>query len=59
MKALEVFLAGKGFTYAILALYTLRAASYGWSGNWSRLMYWVCALGITVSAEFLVGKDGR
>jgi len=51
---MHAFLAGRGFTFAILALYTLRLGSYAIAGDWARAMYWTCALGITVSAEFLI-----
>ena len=51
----ELFL-GKGFTYIILSLYGLRAASYAFGHHWGPMSYWVCAFGITVSAEFLITK---
>lgn len=45
---------GRGFTYVILGLYTLRCLSYAYGGHWGRAAYWLCAMGITVSAEFLI-----
>jgi hypothetical protein len=48
------FLAGKGFTYCILGLYSRRLLSYAATGEWGRAMYWTCALGITISAEWLI-----
>jgi hypothetical protein len=53
---MKAFLAGKGFTYAILGLYALRAGGYAVGGDWARVMYWLCAMGITVSAEFLIDR---
>jgi len=49
-------LLGKGFTYAILALYGLRAGTYIWGGHYGPAMYWVSALCITISAEFLIPR---
>lgn len=50
------WLDGKAFTYAILALYALRCGSYAVTSNWPRALYWLCAIGITVSAEFLIAR---
>lgn len=50
------FLDGPAFTYAILALYALRCGSYAFSSHWGRAGYWVGAMWITLSAEFLVRK---
>ncbi len=49
-------LTGKAFTYVILSLYMLRAATYFIGHNWGPAVYWVCALGITIAAEFLIPK---
>lgn len=51
---MKSFLVGKGFTYAIMSLYTLRAFGYAVGGDWARVLYWTAALAITVSAEFLI-----
>ena len=48
------FIMGRGFTWAIITLYSLRCVSYAWGGHWGRAAYWLFALGITVSAEFLI-----
>lgn len=53
---MKAWLAGKGFTYTILALYALRAMGYAVGADWPRVVYWLCAMGITVSAEFLITK---
>lgn len=53
---MNAFLDGRFFTYAILGLYSLRCLSYLYGAHWGRAMYWVCALGITVSAEFLISR---
>jgi hypothetical protein len=47
---------GKGFTYVIMALYAARCVSYVAGGHYGRACYWLCALGITISAEFLMTK---
>lgn len=47
---------GPLFTYAILSLYTLRCLSYAYGSHWGKMSYWVCAIGITISAEFLIGR---
>lgn len=47
---------GKAFTYVILALYAIRCVSYLHGRHYGPAMYWLCALGITVSAEFLVKR---
>jgi hypothetical protein len=39
----------------IMGLYTVTSARYAVAGDWGRVMYWVCAAGITFSATFLVG----
>ena len=49
-------LTGPGFTYLIISLYALRCVTYAIGGHWGRAAYWVCALGITVSAEFLIKR---
>jgi hypothetical protein len=49
-------LTGKGFTYLILGLYLARCLSYCWGGSYGRALYWLCAIGITVSAEFLIAR---
>ncbi len=54
MAALHTFLESKAFTYAILSLYGLRCLGYLVTGHYGPAAYWVCAFGITVSAEFLV-----
>ena len=53
---MRAILAGKAFSYAIMSLYLMRAGGYAVGGDWPRVMYWLCALGITVSAEFLIGE---
>lgn len=50
------FFDGPGFTYAILSLYSLRCVSYALGQHWGRAGYWLCAAGITVSAEFLIRR---
>jgi len=50
------WLGGRAFTWAILSLYTLRCGSYALTGHYARALYWLCALGITVSAEFLIAR---
>lgn len=50
------FLDGPWFTYAILSLYALRCLSYAAGAHWGRAGYWLCAAGITVSAEFLIRR---
>lgn len=47
---------GRGWTYAILALYTARCITYACGAHWGRVAYWLCAAGITISAEFLVTR---
>ncbi len=49
-------LEGKAFTWAILSLYGLRCLSYATTSHWGRAAYWLCAAGITVSAEFLISR---
>jgi hypothetical protein len=44
------------FPVAIMCLYALTSARYAIAGDWGRVMYWVCAAGITFSATFMVGK---
>lgn len=44
------------FTYIILGLYSLRCLSYLPGAHWGKAAYWVCAFGITASAEFLIGR---
>jgi hypothetical protein len=53
---LMAFLGGKGFTYVILTLYGMRALSYLVTRHYGPAVYWVCAFGITVAAEFLVRR---
>jgi hypothetical protein len=50
------WLDGPAFTWAILTLYALRCVSYAFGGHWGRAAYWLCAAGITVSAEFLMRR---
>ena len=47
---------GKAFTYVILCLYAVRALSYLHGRHLGPAAYWVCAFGITVSAEFLIAR---
>lgn len=53
---MTAFLSGKGFTYLILGLYSARSLSYAAAKSWGPALYWLCALGITVSAEFLIKR---
>jgi hypothetical protein len=53
---MRALLDGKAFTYCILTLYALRCLSYAAGGHWGRAGYWICAFGITVSAEFLITR---
>lgn len=53
---LTQFLAGKTFTYIILTLYGLRCVSYASTKHCGPAAYWLCAFGITVSAEFLMRR---
>lgn len=39
----------------IVIWYALTAIRYGVARDWWRVMYWVCAAGITVSATWGVG----
>lgn len=47
-------LQGNLLTYIILVLFALRAITYAWTSSWGYMIYWLCAFGITVSAEFLI-----
>lgn len=49
-------LEGKFFTYAILVLYALRAVGYASGGRWGPMGYWLSAMCITISAEFLISR---
>lgn len=49
-------LTGKAFTYVILFMYAMRAGTYMASNHWGPASYWICALGITISAEFLIPR---
>jgi|GEM_PF-4814282 len=44
------------FPVAIVCLYVATCVRYAFSGEWGRVMYWLCAAGITVSVTWLVGK---
>lgn len=50
------FMEGKFFTYAILGLYSLRAIGYASGGHWGPMGYWLSAMCITISAEFLIAR---
>lgn len=50
------WLDGKTFTYLIIGLYILRCFSYLYGAHYGRAVYWACAMGITVSAEFLITR---
>ncbi len=50
------FIEGPFFTYTIMALYVLRCVTYAYGSHWGRASYWLCALGITISAEFLMKR---
>ena len=56
MRLLMEFAGGRGFTFAILALYSLRCLSYAATKHYGPAAYWLCAFGITVSAEFLIRR---
>ena len=56
MSGLVELLGGKGFTYVILALYAARCVTYAATKHYGPAGYWLCAFGITVSAEFLVRR---
>lgn len=44
------------FPVVIMVMYVATSVRYAVAKDWGRLMYWVCAAGITYSATFLVGK---
>jgi hypothetical protein len=50
------FCEGKTFTFMILGLYGLRCSSYLATKHYGPASYWLCAFGITVSAEFLMRR---
>lgn len=50
------FITGPGFTWVILACYGLRLGSHLWGQHWGRASYWFFAIGITISAEFLMRR---
>lgn len=56
MTRVLAFLEGPAFTYVILALYAARCLSYAGGGHYGRVCYWLCAFGITLSAEFLITR---
>ncbi len=43
------------FPVVIMCLYAVTATRYAAARDWGRVMYWICAAGITFSATFLVG----
>lgn len=47
---------GKFFTYLILGLYLIRATTYLHGRHFGPASYWLCAMGITISAEFLISR---
>ncbi len=55
-EALLSLLEGRAFTYVILTLYALRCLSYVFTKHYGSASYWLCALGITVSAAFLMRR---
>lgn len=44
------------FPVVIMGLYAVTSIRYAIAGDWGRVMYWMCAMGITFSATFMVGK---
>lgn len=50
------FLSGKAFTYVIMSLYAIRSTTYALGGHYGSACYWLSALFITISAEFLIKK---
>jgi len=56
MRWLAEFAGGRGFTYVILSLYALRCVSYAATKHYGPAAYWLCAFGITISAEFLIRR---
>lgn len=54
--AIKQWVEGPAFTYCIMALYILRCLSYASGEHYGRAAYWLCALGITISAEFLITR---
>lgn len=50
------FLSGKFFTYIIMSLYAIRSGTYASGGHWGPAGYWLSALFITISAEFLIKR---
>lgn len=56
MHALMTFLESRFFTYVILSLYGMRCLSYLVTKHYGPASYWICAFGITVSAEILIKK---
>lgn len=49
-------LSGKAFTYVIMSLYGVRSATYAIGGHYGPAAYWLSALFITISAEFLIKR---
>lgn len=43
------------FPVFIMGMYGVAAVRYAVAGDFGRVMYWLCAAGITFSATFLVG----
>lgn len=43
------------FPAFIVFFYTLTCIRYAFAREWGRVLYWVCATGITISATWLVG----
>lgn len=44
------------FPVLIMAMCAVASLRYACARDWGRVMYWVCAAGITFSATFLVGR---
>jgi type IV secretory pathway VirB2 component (pilin) len=44
------------FPVFIIGIYALTCVRYALAGDYGRVLYWVCAAGITFSATFMVGK---
>ena len=45
---------GSGGHKRIATLYFLTSIRYGFAGDWGRVMYWVCAAGVTIAATWFV-----
>jgi hypothetical protein len=54
----RVFRSPHLFVYLILFLYACSSVRYLYAGKYGNAMYWVCAIGITIAATFLMDHGG-